>query len=257
MSILNWFFKNKRQASGGAATENKQRASVGAAAPQSASDRSGGAKPEQSQTNQVASRKAERLQRRELLYSVVRDTMIRAGLLAASYRFKVLSLDAHGRRHLIMMDLANGVALDSVRFAEIEAVLAQAAKAQHGILVTAVYWRVNEPVTTGQSRTPLGPVAKKVAAKPDMPSAAVPDISLDAVPARSPDIRFDPIHEDEVAAFNRALASATNDAGASDRSPPPPGKHHAALDDEFESTQVINPSDIGLPMSTTQYGDLR
>ncbi|MBP7573686.1 MAG: hypothetical protein KA777_06885, partial [Rhodoferax sp.] len=55
----------------------------------------------------VASRKTERLERRELLYNVVRECMMRAGVLSASYKFKVLSLDPRGRQYLIMMDLAN------------------------------------------------------------------------------------------------------------------------------------------------------
>ena len=50
-------------------------------------------------------RKSVRLGQRELLYRAVRDVMIRAGVLVASYRFKVLSLDAQGRQYLIMMDL--------------------------------------------------------------------------------------------------------------------------------------------------------
>lgn len=255
MSLFNWVLKKRGKAAVGAASENHQRGLVGAAASQPATDRPG-TDPEQAPTNQVASRKAERLQRRELLYSVVRDTMIRAGLLAASYRFKVLSLDAHGRRHLIMMDLANGVALDSVRFAEIEAVLAQAAKAQHGILVTAVYWRVNEPVTVGQSRTSMGPIAKKFNAKPDQPAPRASDMTPDAAVARSPENRFDPIQEDEVAAFKRALASGTTDAGVPTR-PPVPGQRQSAVVEEFEVTQIINPSEASLPMSITQYGDLR
>src|SRR5574343_431788 len=41
-----------------------------------------------------------------LLYTVVRDAMVRAGVLSASYKFKVLSLDQRGRQFLVMMDLA-------------------------------------------------------------------------------------------------------------------------------------------------------
>ena len=50
--------------------------------------------------------KNDRVQRRELLYAVVRDAMVRAGVLSASYKFKVLSLDQRGRQFLVMIDVA-------------------------------------------------------------------------------------------------------------------------------------------------------
>ena len=44
--------------------------------------------------------------RREMLYVVIRESMMRAGILSAAYKFKVLSLDRKGRRFLVMMDVA-------------------------------------------------------------------------------------------------------------------------------------------------------
>src|SRR5262245_18297963 len=55
---------------------------------------------------QPANRKSERMARRELLYGVVRECMMRASVLSASYKFKVLSLDSRGRQFLVMVDLA-------------------------------------------------------------------------------------------------------------------------------------------------------
>ena len=43
-------------------------------------------------------RKQERLERRELLYAVVREAMVRASVLSSTYKFKVLSLDPRGRQ---------------------------------------------------------------------------------------------------------------------------------------------------------------
>ena len=86
-------------------------------------------------------RKQERLERREVLYAVVREAMVRAGVLSSSYKFKVLSLDQRGRQFLVMVDLAEGAASDTHRLAEIEAMVAQSAKARYDILVSAVYWR--------------------------------------------------------------------------------------------------------------------
>ena len=98
---------------------------------------------------QPANRKGERMARRELLYTVVRDAMMRAGVLSASYKFKVLSLDGRGRQFLVMIDLARNAKADAHRLAEIEVLIAQAAKSRHDILVTAVYWRTNEHVAVG------------------------------------------------------------------------------------------------------------
>ena len=97
---------------------------------------------------QVATTKNERMERRELLYIVVRDAMVCAGVLSASYKFKVLSLDPRGLQFLVMMDLAPEFGGDTERLNEIEALIAQTAKARYGITVSAVYWRINELVAT-------------------------------------------------------------------------------------------------------------
>jgi len=59
-------------------------------------------------THQSGHRKSERLERRELVYEVVRDAMLRAGVLAASYKFKVLSLDARGMNHINLACMGSG-----------------------------------------------------------------------------------------------------------------------------------------------------
>ena len=97
----------------------------------------------------AANRKNERMERRELLYTVVRDAMVRAGVLSASYKFKVLSLDQRGRQFLVMMDLAREYGGETARLSEIEALIAQTAKTRYDILVTAVYWRINDHVAVG------------------------------------------------------------------------------------------------------------
>lgn len=97
----------------------------------------------------AASRKSERNARREMLYAVVRESMVRAGVLSASYKFKVLALDQRGLQFLVMMDLAREYGRDVNRLTETEALIAQTAKTRHDILVTAVYWRINEHVAVG------------------------------------------------------------------------------------------------------------
>ena len=69
--------------------------------------------------------------------------------LSASYKFKVLSLDQRGRQFLVMMDLAREYGGETARLSEIEALIAQTAKTRYDILVTAVYWRINDHVAVG------------------------------------------------------------------------------------------------------------
>jgi len=142
----------------------------------------------------AANRKNERMERRELLYTVVRDAMVRAGVLSASYKFKVLSLDQRGRQFLVMMDLAREYGGETVRLSEIEALIAQTAKTRYDILVTAVYWRINDHVAVGipqKGVAPLGaslqgtpaPAVRRpapVVAAPTPPAAPLPT----PVPAR-------------------------------------------------------------------------
>jgi hypothetical protein len=200
----------------------------------------------------AANRKNERMERRELLYTVVRDAMVRAGVLSASYKFKVLSLDQRGRQFLVMMDLAREYGGETVRLSEIEALIAQTAKTRYDILVTAVYWRINDHVAVGipqKGVAPLGatlqpapaaarrPLPAAVSA-PSRPEALAPAASAPAplrpaatgpllqpasstpTPATAPAVapraapRYEPIEADEVAAFKRALASAASTAPA-------------------------------------------
>lgn len=127
----------------------------------------------------AANRKNERMERRELLYTVVRDAMVRAGVLSASYKFKVLSLDQRGRQFLVMMDLAREYGGETARLSEIEALIAQTAKTRYDILVTAVYWRINDHVAVGLPQKGITPTP--------VPSAAAPQgVVRKSVPAPVP-----------------------------------------------------------------------
>lgn len=145
--------------------------------------------PPQAPVEHAANRKNERMERRELLYTVVRDSMVRAGVLSASYKFKVLSLDQRGRQFLVMMDLAREYGGETVRLSEIEALIAQTAKTRHDILVTAVYWRINDHVAVGIPQRVVHAPAGHPAASPSpvRPPSGLPlaagSSSPSAVPA--------------------------------------------------------------------------
>ena len=197
----------------------------------------------------AANRKGERLERREMLYAVVREAMIRAGVLSSTYKFKVLSLDSRGRQYLIMMDMARQYAGETARLAEIEGLIAQHAKTRHDILVTAVYWRINEHVTAGLSRVtvptvvPIRPTT--AASKPSVPNNA---------PATPPKPAYEPLHPEEVAAFKTALASV---AAPGPLSAPgeivKSGRRNPAPPPTFDDTEF---DDRPSPLSGTQYGEL-
>lgn len=251
MSIFNWFTSKKIDKTA-ASPESSGLGNVDATVPLTP-DRIR-VKQVPPTVNHAVNRKNERLERRELIYGVVRDSMTRAGVLAASYKFKVLSLDAGGHQYLIMVDLANQSAGNTGRLAEIEATMAQAAKMRHNILVSAVYWRVNETVTSGLSQSHQASTSQLQKTEPTSRSepqspSHLPPIKL--VP------KYEPLQQDEVAAFKRALASALPAVPLSapgkmvtsgPRNPTPPV--------EFEDTLMVAPDERSSPLSGTQYGDL-
>lgn len=199
MSLLeNWFSKKTR--------DTRPAAGIASAAKV----------PEDVAVHDAGSRRQKRMALRELLYAIVRQTMVRAGILSAGYSFKVLSLEPQGRAYIIMMDLAPGFALSDARQAEMEKQIAAQAQARHAIRVSAVYWRINERLRGGAR---------------NMPQAAVH--------AATP-YRIEPIGADEVAALRQALALGMNAATASG----------------FEDTEVIVNRHPYPALSRTQYGDL-
>jgi hypothetical protein len=242
MSLFPWFSK-KKSASPIADAQSSGLGHVDATVPFT---HSGRGHPKATDAPGIAAnRKNERLERRELLYSVVRESMTRVGVLSSSYKFKVLSLDSRGRQYLIMMDLVRLHDGEAGRLAEIEALIAQSAKSRHDILVTSVYWRVSEHVTAGLTR------------KPPPVSAPAPLTAHHAEnhgPAMSAKPRYEPLQPDEVAAFKNALASAPSAASLS--SPGQivhSGRRNPAPMPTFADTEL---DDRATPLSGTQYGDL-
>jgi hypothetical protein len=216
---------------------------------------------------QPANRKHERMERREVLYAVVREAMVRAGVLSSSYKFKVLSVDQRGRQFLVMVDLAQGAAAETRRLAEIEAMIAQSAKARYDILVSAVYWRANEHVAIGDPAhfTAHKPLISQPA--PLDATSSRPAELRDAPPERALRPRVDPLQPDEVTAFRKALDAGVRgeQALAAANNGKDPRSSYALLTG-FEDTvmssrhhkdDVDDDDDLGEHLSGTQYGSLR
>ncbi len=211
---------------------------------------------------QSLDRKSMRLERRELLYAVVRESMARVGLLSSSYKYKVLSLDSRGNQYLIMMDLPKEMAEHIGQLAEIEEVITQNARQRHRIDVTAVYWRINQLAkTTGTVLRKPREEAELAAAARAAPAAV--DFSLPPTPPLVPgdrNRRFEPIRADEVSAFKQALATGKKPAPPQAPQPRKPLPADFAPTEfpptEFEETRLDEEQEERMPLSRTQYGDL-
>ncbi len=285
MSLFSWFSRKPSSSKSRSPAEPSGLLNADATIPLAA-----GRKPalEPQPAEHAANRKNERMERRELLYIVVRDAMVRAGVLSASYKFKVLSLDQRGRQFLVMMDLAREFGGETVRLSEIEALIAQTAKARYDILVTAVYWRINEHVAVGIPQKGIAPPGTSLPASPVAPAvperaaqspstrpatpvepaaSGAPPVRPAATPqarpaAARPAPRFDPIDADEVAAFKRALSNAaggrSNPAAAT--KPGVPVRSGPLLPSSqptgFEDTVISGANGSFPDLSGTQYGDL-
>ncbi|MBK0391341.1 hypothetical protein [Ramlibacter algicola] len=218
MSLLNWFSGGKSPTEATEPSSGHSRAD----APSSRSD----AAP-------VSARRGERMARRELLYTVVRECMTRAGVLSSTYRFKVLSLDGWGRQFLVMVDLAAAKEEPVHRLQEIEALIGQAARARHEILVQAVYWRQHPVAQPPVLQERVAPVTAKVA--PASPA-----------PARA-DEPFEPINQQELAAFRNALTKGMHR---------PAAEQSYTLLTGFENTEMHDEPTRPRSLSSTQYGEL-
>jgi hypothetical protein len=252
-----------------------------------------GMRPE-TEHDDPAHRKSERVARREMLYTVVREAMIRAGVLSSSYKFKVLSLDRRGTQFMAMIDLAGPQMHNATRLVEIEAVITETAKARHDIVVKAVYWRQNDQIAisvpirpaTGKQpstndvpprpRRPLAPAAAAattdvapIVTREAVATSGVGTMASVATAAPTPPAAraaaaaavknpFDPIGVDEVAAFKQALAAGLEHrpSAKSQDGRKVHGPQSFTLLTGYEDTE--QPDDSRPPvLSTSQYGDLR
>lgn len=240
MSLFNWFSSKHDRAPAGNGDSSGLRDSRGRAL--AARDRASSLPQGADPVNRVETRKARRHARREQLYIAVREAMTRSGVLASSYKFKVLSLDQRGDEFLAMVDVSGPLGRQPEKLEQIETAIIQTAKARFELTVTSVYWRTDAR-TAGSMARPSGHFSA--------PAAAVP-------PPKTPaGARYDPIQEDEVAAFKSALASAaashpvTTDASGKSRS----GLHSYTLLTGFEDTEMSE-SSAAPALSATQYGEL-
>jgi hypothetical protein len=175
-------------------------------------------------------RREQSLARREQLYGAVRESLLRVGILAASYRFKVLSLDQSGLQYMVMIDLASNLGRSAAQMNDIEGVIADNAKSHYDIAVTAVYWRLDDRL--GVVNAAPEPTARHPGAEARKPVEH---------PAVEPQGRgFEPLETEEMLAFKRALSVAAP-APAPAAGARPPARGYSPLATGYEDTQIVSP----------------
>lgn len=187
----------------------------------------------------ISPRRGRRMLRREQLFSVVRESLIRGGVLSSSYEFKVLTLDSSGDSFLVLIDLAlPAEAMPDEYLLEIERWIQASAQSRHDMKVGSVYWR-RKAAHDQRGMALRAAVAAQTRHKESAPSAAT-------IPAPS-QVRGTPqvVTANEVAAFRQAL----QDGATPVRRGPPEA-------DVFSRLPVPESHSDFSALSETQYGKL-
>ena len=238
-------------------------------------------------------RKDERARLRELLFKVVRESMVRVGVLSSSFKFKVLATDPRGKKFIVMMDLSRDFGGEVSQLAEIEKLICQSAKARYNIVVSAVYWRAEDVAPSRQPDSAAQPAPVATASAPAVaptpavaasapvvtasaPGVAAPAAGINAATSPgAPRRGYEPVLADEISALKQALAAGA--ALAANAGRVAAGGQPAQKLTGYETTEIIESElpDTRLPdteipetellddepaypaLSATQYGELR
>jgi hypothetical protein len=183
-------------------------------------------------------RRVQALERREQLYSSVRESLLRVEILAASYRFKVLALDQSGQQYLVMIDLPLNIGRSAVEMAEIGTLIADNAKSHYELAVRAVYWRLDDDLAQLSTVPPpafRAPTAQPPTAQPpnDEVNKSVELVMEDAAQSRG----FAPLETEELLAFKRALSANVAKPSSAEGAQPPSHDYHAVAS-SYEDTEM-------------------
>ena len=113
--------------------------------------------------------------RRELLFEVIRSTLDDRRIASNSYRFKVMRTDKRGHCYAIMMDMSSvfmaSAQAQHRQLAETAALLTQNARTRYGLVVTGMYWRIDETLDVTVAAWARPPGAPAPVAEPAADSA--------------------------------------------------------------------------------------
>jgi hypothetical protein len=189
MSWFNWFSSKKTPAlanSRGAPSDVLTSQQMDFTRPMTGSKTShGAAQPAAAASAQrLEQRRTERNTKRELLFHVVCESMLRVGVLSSAFKFKVLSLDQRGRSFLVMIELSAEFSGEVEKLAEIENMIAQTARHRFDIIVQAVYWRYFNGASAAVHAASSAPASLLGAIHAPI-SRPTPLFSLDSSPSAS------------------------------------------------------------------------
>lgn len=180
--------------------------------------------------------------RREMVYQAVRENLLLLEIISSMYKFKAVGLDERQHRFMVVVDVATGFIARRggkvMRLNEVEQFLAERTYAQYGVRIDAMYWRFHPGIGgfvrgsrpgDSQAAAPRAPVAPA-------PGTAAPPL------ARKPASRHEPVSEEEMQAFEQAIARGIK----------PPPLHMGDL--EYQSD--LAPLETQPAAGGTQYGAL-
>lgn len=191
----------------------------------------------------ISPRRGRRILRREQLFAIVRESMIRGGVLSTSYEFKVLSLDANADSFLVLIELALPAdAMPDEYLLEIERWVQLSARSRLSMDVPAVYWR-RKPAPDQKGMALRAAVVAQTRRETQLAADAVPPLTVPSEDAGKPQA----VNEAEVKAFREAL-----------QRPAPALRRGSGLELDVPSAPMPEPeahSDFAA-LSETQYGKL-
>ena len=153
--------------------------------------------------------------RRELLFEVVRSTLDDRRIASSSYRFKVMRTDKRGHCYAIMMDMSSAFMASAQaqhrQLAETAALLTQNARTRYGLVVTGMYWRIDETLDVNVAAWARSPGVPAPVAEPATNSA-----TDSAYAALSNTEKYQHATADQLSAFE-AKWQKSNDVPIGDR----------------------------------------
>lgn len=237
--------------------------------------------------------KALRANRREQLFAIVRENMVRAGVLPSAYKFKILTLDRQAQDFIVLCDIQPS-AFDGHPdvLARLESSLKQLARERMNVGVRSVYWRHAQVIVSSRDgASTSGAAAQNRASQGSSAMGAAGSAGATVHPAHSaqgtaqrpslaqpqvvvPPMTEDTVTEEEVLALKQALAAAqASGVAVTRRSPAPsaspaPAQAKASVSAssvpewkrrDFAPTQPMADDEedsLYMPLSETQLGRL-
>lgn len=142
---------------------------------------------------EAAPEKSQRSLRRQAIYTSVRESMIGAGVLSSTYKFKVLSTDRSGTDFVVMVDLAQPLPGGAAQMTWIEGLIERMAASRYDVQVSAVYWRVSDQAVFApprpRPRTQVAPPRPIRPAPPPSPVAVTPLTGYEDTEQTDPDLK--------------------------------------------------------------------